>query len=95
MVANLRAAPTWQPTEPADSAGSDVDSDLHTRLRQLRKEIADSRGIPAYVVFSDRTLDEMVRRRPRTGGDLLAVHGIGQKKLAEYGDIFLAELRRP
>lgn len=80
--------------EPPESYADDASSDLFERLRQLRKDLADGRGVPAYVVFSDRTLEEMARRRPRTAGDLLAIHGVGQKKLAEYGEAFLNELSR-
>jgi ATP-dependent DNA helicase RecQ len=50
--------------------------------------------VPAYVVFSDRTLQDMAVRRPRTPDEFLEVHGVGQKKLEEYGDVFLAEIRR-
>ncbi len=66
---------------------------LFSALRALRKSIADERGIPAYLVFSDRSLQDMAARHPRTLGDLLAIHGVGQKKLAQYGDHFLALLR--
>ena len=66
---------------------------LFNRLRALRKTLADERGVPAYVVFSDKTLQDMAARRPGSPAELLAVHGVGLRKLAEYGDAFLAELR--
>jgi ATP-dependent DNA helicase RecQ len=50
--------------------------------------------VPAYVVFSDRTLQAMAVRKPHTRGEFLEVHGVGQKKLEEYGDVFLEEIRR-
>ncbi len=68
------------------------DEALFERLRVLRKRLADARGVPAYVVFNDRTLQEMALKGPRTRVELLAVHGVGQKKLDEYGDAFLAEI---
>jgi ATP-dependent DNA helicase RecQ len=70
-----------------------VEGGLFERLRARRKALADQRGVPAYVVFNDRTLQEMAALRPRTREELLAVHGVGQRKLAEYGDAFLAEIR--
>jgi ATP-dependent DNA helicase RecQ len=69
-------------------------SGLFESLRALRKRLADERQVPAYVVFSDRTLQAMAVRKPRTRDEFLEVHGVGQKKLEEYGDVFLAEIRR-
>ncbi|MHB1845417.1 MAG: HRDC domain-containing protein, partial [Deltaproteobacteria bacterium] len=75
---------------PAESA----EAELFERLRALRKRLADSQGIPAYLVFSDATLLALVQRRPKEEGELLGVPGIGPKKLARYGATFLAELRK-
>lgn len=83
----------WTPTYVA----RDVDTSelgLFETLRALRKQLADDRGVPAYVVFSDKTLQDMADRRPRTPEQFLEVHGVGQKKLDQYGELFLAELRR-
>jgi len=66
-----------------------VDRDLFDRLRDLRREIASERGVPAYIVFGDATLRDMARRKPRTPGELLEVKGVGQKKLEEFGEAFL------
>jgi ATP-dependent DNA helicase RecQ len=70
------------------------DEELFERLRALRKRLADERQVPAYVVFSDRTLQAMTARRPGTQRELLEVHGVGQRKLEEYGELFLAEILR-
>ena len=59
----------------------------------LRKQIADDAGMPPYIVFSDKTLKGMVRLRPQTEEELLQVSGVGQKKLASYGEAFLKELQ--
>jgi ATP-dependent DNA helicase RecQ len=67
---------------------------LFERLRALRKKLADERNVPAFVVFSDRALQDMAARRPRTRREFLDVYGVGQKKLEEYGDSFLAEILR-
>jgi ATP-dependent DNA helicase RecQ len=71
-----------------------ADADLFERLRALRRRLADERRVPAFVVFSDRTLQDLAARRPQTREEFLDVHGVGQRKLEEYGDCFLAELRR-
>jgi ATP-dependent DNA helicase RecQ len=74
----------------ATLAGLEVDEGLFERLRALRKRLADAQRVPAYVVFSDAALAEMAARRPATAEDLLAVSGVGQTKLARYGEEFLA-----
>jgi len=66
-----------------------ADLQLFTELRALRKRLADERGVPAYVVFTDATLAGMCRARPRTEAELLAVSGVGQHKLANFGEVFL------
>ena len=76
----------------SSDADAPQDSELFERLRALRKRLADERKVPAYVVFSDRTLQAMAVHKPRTAGRLLEIHGVGQKKLDEYGDAFLAEI---
>ncbi len=72
---------------------SDEDEALFLRLKALRKELADARNLPAYLVFSDATLRAMVQYRPRTEEHLLALSGVGLKKLQRYGEAFLAVLR--
>jgi len=62
-------------------------------LRQLRKEIADSEERPAYQVFGDAVLIEMVQKRPQTESALLAINGVGEQKLARYGFEFLHYLK--
>ena len=59
------------------------------RLRALRRELADSRGVPAYVVFHDSTLREMASRLPRNRSQMLEVTGVGPVKFERYGDAFL------
>ncbi len=66
--------------------------DLFERLRALRKRLASEAGIAPYMVFSDRTLREMCLARPRTDEELLAISGVGVKKLRTYGEDFLAEI---
>jgi ATP-dependent DNA helicase RecQ len=70
------------------------DLELFTRLKALRLSIARQRGILPYHVFGDATLRDMVRLRPTTHAEFLAVSGVGQVKVERYGDLFLAELGR-
>ena len=70
------------------------DADVFRRLRDLRKELADERDVPAYVVFSDAVLRAMARELPRTAAQLRAISGVGEKKLADFGARFLAEIAR-
>jgi ATP-dependent DNA helicase RecQ len=68
------------------------DADLWDALRACRRDLADEHGVPAYVIFHDRTLHEMMLYRPRNADELLAINGIGQAKLERYGERFLEVL---
>ena len=68
-------------------------AELFGRLRALRAQTARRQGVPAYVVFSDKTLREMAVSRPRTMGELRAVSGVGAAKAERYGRDFLAVIR--
>lgn len=66
--------------------------DLFERLRILRKQIADEQNVPAYVIFTDTTLEDMARLRPVTPDDLRNVSGVGERKLQLFGSRFLDEI---
>jgi ATP-dependent DNA helicase RecQ len=68
------------------------DEALFEQLRQLRKRLADERGVPPYIVFSDVALRQMARDYPSDTAQFLRISGVGQRKLAEYGEVFLAEI---
>jgi ATP-dependent DNA helicase RecQ len=68
------------------------DEALFERLRQMRKRLADERGVPAYIVFSDVTLRQMARYYPASEEDFARLSGVGEKKRQEFGAIFLAEI---
>ena len=84
------AAPKTSKRDTASWEG--VDRDLFERLRLLRRQIAQERGVPPYVVFSDNTLRDMARLRPESHTEMLSVHGVGRKKLDDFGDAFLNEI---
>ena len=69
------------------------ETSLFEELRSLRRQLADDRQVPAYVVFSDATLKEMASHKPATDLELLSITGVGQKKLETYGDVFLDTIR--
>jgi ATP-dependent DNA helicase RecQ len=69
------------------------ESALWEKLRRVRSEIAELNGIPAFVVFHDRTLKEMVALRPKTREELLGVTGVGETKADRYGEAFLSAIR--
>ncbi len=66
---------------------------LWQALRDLRAQLARDQGVPAYVIFHDATLLQMLRERPQTLGELGAISGIGAAKLARYGSSVLETLR--
>ena len=70
-----------------------VDRELFESLRGLRTELARQRDVPPYVIFSDASLRDMARKRPESSKQLLDVHGVGDKKLADLGETFLARIR--
>ena len=65
------------------------DHQLFELLRTKRKELADAADVPPYVIFSDRTLQEMAAYFPHSTASLESLHGIGQAKVTRYADIFL------
>ncbi|MCG8671199.1 MAG: DNA helicase RecQ [Pseudomonadales bacterium] len=65
------------------------DTQLWEALRSLRKQLADEQGVPPYVIFHDATLMEMVRFKPTSDDELLAISGVGASKLERYGEAFI------
>lgn len=66
---------------------------LFEELRKIRKALADDGGVPPFVIFSDKTLQDMCARKPRTEEDFLEVNGVGANKLEKYGEAFLEAIR--
>ncbi|GAQ17136.1 ATP-dependent DNA helicase RecQ [Oceanobacillus picturae] len=80
----------WMFTAPIpQSEETDYHEDLFTALRARRKELADEKNVPPYVLFSDATLKELSRYFPVTKEDMLTIKGIGEKKYEQYGETFL------
>ena len=70
-----------------------VDQPLWEALRSLRKELSDLAGVPAYIVFNDSTLADMIALKPRDKSEMANVSGVGKHKLEQYGDDFLDIIR--
>lgn len=75
---------------PAAPAPDGVDLQLFDLLKQVRTEQAKSRGVPAYVICHDRTLQDIAARKPRDHIELQQVHGMGPARIDAYGAVFLA-----
>lgn len=82
-------APRRERRSAASPELSSRDGDLFEQLRSLRAKLAKEANVPAYVVFTDRTLIEMAHEKPQTIDALGRIHGVGGKKLERYGDAFL------
>jgi len=67
-----------------------MDNDLYEALRELRAELAHEANIPAYMVFSNATLQDMARKKPRTTSEFRRVSGVGELKTAWYSSQFTA-----
>jgi ATP-dependent DNA helicase RecQ len=78
-----------QKTRFDEQSWEGVDRGLFEHLRKLRREIADGRGVPPFILFSDATLRDMARQRPASGRTLLRVRGVGERKLEDLGPRFL------
>jgi ATP-dependent DNA helicase RecQ len=78
--------------EPMAAELSQGDYDLLTALKALRLRLAKERGVPAYVIFPDRTLIDMAQRCPRNENEFVELNGVGKAKLAAFGRIFLAAI---
>jgi ATP-dependent DNA helicase RecQ len=72
---------------------ADKDLGLWEALRACRQALASEHNVPAYVIFHDKTLQEMLTYRPKTASEMLGISGVGQTKLDRYGDRFLSVLR--
>jgi ATP-dependent DNA helicase RecQ len=87
------AAPAAKPAA-RKSPAEGMDSGLFDTLRQLRRRLAEERGVPPFIVFGDVTLQDLARRRPTTPEAFRQTHGVGDHKAKEYGPQFIEEIVR-
>jgi ATP-dependent DNA helicase RecQ len=77
----------------SEAGAIECDESLFERLRALRRQLADERGVPAYIIFSDVSLREMARNYPTNMGEFRRIGGVGEQKLKDFAEPFLSEIR--
>ena len=76
------------------AAGEMIDESLFNALRALRLKIALEEKVPAYIVFTNATLQDMAAKHPTTMTEFLNISGVGERKAKQYGEKFLSEIRK-
>jgi len=71
----------------------ECDEVLFERLRALRRQLADERGVPAYIIFSDVSLREMARKYPTNSREFRRIPGVGEQKLKDFGEVFMTAIK--
>ncbi|MFH1877711.1 MAG: DNA helicase RecQ [Candidatus Omnitrophota bacterium] len=80
-----------QERQEIDWAG--IDRELFRRLREKRAELAQQKGVPAYIIFSDNSLKDMATKEPLTKEEFAGIYGVGQSKLVSYAGIFIQVIK--
>jgi len=80
-----------QRSAPAPVAAGDVD--LLSLLRDVRRQLADRKSIPLYMVASNKTLEEIARNKPGSHKEMLGIHGMGPARVAQYGQPLIDAIR--
>jgi ATP-dependent DNA helicase RecQ len=87
---SVKPARSRKAAKPVAAGGDDA---LFQALRGLRKRLADEAGMPPYIVFNDASLRDMAQRQPTTLEEFATIAGVGQAKLARYGQQFVELIR--
>jgi ATP-dependent DNA helicase RecQ len=89
-----RTAPARRKSRSANLVAelSAAETEILGRLKALRLRLAKERGVPAYVVFSDKSLIDMAQRRPKNTSEFAEVTGVGEAKLRDFATPFLAAI---
>lgn len=77
-----------------ESQTSSLDLRLLSELKIIRKNLATKSGMPAFVIFTDKTLESMARLKPKDEKELMLIPGVGQKKAEKYGKLFLHHINK-
>jgi len=85
---------TKKPTRNIDFSEKDVDVDLFKRLKSLRASLAKEHNVPAYIIFPNKSLEQMAAAKPTDNLSFSLISGVGKKKLESYGEVFLKEINR-
>ena len=92
---NIREENTNENIQPAEETSVEITakySNLFKLLKNLRHDIAHEKNVPAYIIFSDRTLKDMCLKLPSDKTEMLSVNGVGERKFEQYGEKFLNEI---
>jgi ATP-dependent DNA helicase RecQ len=90
----IAISPTQNTAKTSDVSNNSVEAQaLYDRLHKLRKQYADANKVPPYVVFADSSLRLMAQQQPQTLAQFAQISGVGARKLAQYGEMFTAEIR--
>jgi ATP-dependent DNA helicase RecQ len=87
---SVKPARSRKGAKPVAAEGDDA---LFQALRGLRKRLADEAGMPPYIIFNDASLRDMAQRQPTTLEEFAGIAGVGQAKLARYGEQFVELIR--
>jgi ATP-dependent DNA helicase RecQ len=68
---------------------SEKDQLLHEKLRKLRKELAEEKNVPPYIIFGDKTLEQLVSYKPISEFELEDIYGLGERKIEKYGEFIV------
>jgi ATP-dependent DNA helicase RecQ len=80
-------------SQPADAVGSEYDRELFEKLRLLRKNLADEKGVPPFVIFGDLALRQMALYLPQSEENFARISGVGAEKLKQFGAIFIEAIQ--
>lgn len=94
MLARYQAQLSRKAAKEKPQISTDPVQQLFEQLKAVRRQVADAAGVPAYVVFSDASLLDMARRRPRTPEEFMEVSGVGERKAVRYGKRFITAIRK-
>jgi ATP-dependent DNA helicase RecQ len=89
LVAKKKKESRKKAVQRREEEWEDIDQDLFQVLRKKRTELAGKKGVPAYIIFSDRTLRDIAAKKPVTKDDFADVYGVGKNKLRSYADMFI------
>jgi len=91
---SIRLTKSVTVTKPARARAGEIscDEELFERLRRLRKRLADERGVPPYIVFSDVSLRQMASSYPANESEFAQISGVGEQKLKRFGKRFISEI---
>ncbi len=90
--AETKSSPAKRPRVDYKEVLNEQDFAVFAKLRTLRKELSDGEGVPAYALFTNEQLAEMVRHRVTTKAGLAKIKGVGEARIEKYGQAFLAML---